>query len=74
MFSGINNIEFDMTNTCNLDCIYCYIKDHSENKKKHLRKVVFDTFFEVFNLFCLFQTFVSDFQPFVELYAHSLPE
>jgi uncharacterized protein len=47
-FSGINNIEFDLSEFCNLDCKYCYLQSgkkisSSENK---LTPRVFDAFFE----------------------------
>lgn len=47
-FAGINNIELDISESCNLDCKYCYLqagkKEHSSKKK--LTPRVFDAFFK----------------------------
>lgn len=47
-FYGVNNIEFDLSELCNLDCKYCYLqsgKKRSSNENR-LTHRIFDAFFE----------------------------
>ncbi len=46
MYRDITHLEFDVTELCNLSCVYCYLSGRNNNK--FLTRQVFDSFFERF--------------------------
>ncbi|MCI5218070.1 MAG: SPASM domain-containing protein [Candidatus Electrothrix sp. LOE2] len=46
MYKNITHLEFDVTELCNLSCVYCYLSGRNNNKS--LTPQVFDSFFEKF--------------------------